>query len=356
MSSRANRHFALRGQPLVVGFLAGVMAAGCEDPPRMGPPPAPSNAPRAGNGNAADGGDEADAGPGRATLEVSQSDFAESDRTRDPFRSFAQEFVPVGPEPTLNEGDIKLREYALDELRLVAVVVGTDVPYAMVVDPSGRGTLIRRGDYVGRPETVTSGPEGNLPHQVPWRVTRIVASTVRRDRDNLIERPGEVVFEREDRLNPTAARAEHVLSLNPAEAANRPVSATQGPVTVPGVPGNLPYLPPLPSIPAAPSTTTSSSVTPSTGGGVTYTQSYTTIVPPQPAQPAPPTTVVIQTGPQGQTTIAQGSNSGAPSGGTYTNPGAGPSNGALSNQPPPVVIHSGPTQPAPPLPSSGLPH
>lgn len=348
---------ALVGQGVVMVVLA--LVAGCDSP--VAPPgPVVSGGARSGSSsNAATGDAGVDDGATRPPpLVISESDFTESDRTRDPFRSFAREFVPVGPQVQVVENQIKLREYALDELRLVAVIVGTGVPYAMVVDPTGRGTIIRRGDYVGRPDTVASGGEGSIPHQVPWRVARIVGSRIRRDGDNnLIEVPGEVVFEREDRLNPGGGRAERVLSLTPAGQATRITSGTESSTAsaLPPLPGFGPgglMLPPLSSATGRDAGTTGAGTPPGM-----LVQSYTTVIPPQPAPPPQPTTVIIQTGPQGQTTVtpsgsgSTGSASSSPQG--PRDPYGPPPGG--SNQPPPVQITSGPTYPTPPLPLSGLP-
>lgn len=354
------RPHAARSVALAVAGLLALPAPGCDSPVQQGsapPPLARSGAARAaGDAGAADDG----AAPPIAVA-ISDNDFTESDRTRDPFRSFAREFVPVGPQVQVVENEIKLREYAIDELRLVAVIVGTGNPYAMVIDPTGRGTIIRRGDYVGRPDTVASGPEGSMPHQVPWRVARIVGSRVRRDSDNnLDEIPGEVVFEREDRLNPTAGRAERSITLNPAQAARgaaptEPAQPSLPPLPGFGAGGGSPFLPTLPPPTGARSGTGEAAAAQGPQPGVTYVQSYTTVVPPPQQPPPQPTTIVIQTGPQGQTTVSgagQGQGSAAAPQGPR-DPYAPPPGG--SNVPPPVQINSGSTYPVQPLPSSGLP-
>jgi Tfp pilus assembly protein PilP len=44
-----------------------------------------------------------------------------------------------------------MKRYALDELRLVAVVTGSTVrPVAMFTDPTGLGVSVRRGDYISK--------------------------------------------------------------------------------------------------------------------------------------------------------------------------------------------------------------
>ncbi len=330
--------------------------------------PAANNAAGGGSG-AATGANAANADGGAASrpppLTINDSDFTESPQTRDPFRTFAREFIPVGPQVQIVENDIRLREFALDDLHVVAVIVGTDNPYAMVVDPTGRGTVIRRADYVGRPETISSGPEGSIPHQVPWRVARIVGSRVRRGADNnLTEIPGEVVFEREDRLNPTAGRAERSLTLGPAvpDSATPTTGAPQ-----PSVPGGganpfLPFLPPGVGN-APPGSVGSTGGPPGQPPGVvsqrqvggTLVQSYTTVVPPQQAPPPSQQTLVIQTGPQGDTRVTTQTGPGTPNVPTPQRPPDPyrPPPGA-TNGPPPIVVTGDPTGGRGSLPTSGL--
>lgn len=378
--NRANRGHTLNDTVAralhVASLCLGIALVACSDPPAAQSPTrsasrtdtavaaAGTRAP-SGDGGAATSSDASRPPP----LALTETDFTESDRTRDPFRSFAQEFVPQGPSIQIDEHAIKLREFALESLQLVAVILGTDSPYAMVIDTTGRGTIIRRGEYVGRPDTV-SGGDGLMPHQVPWRVARIVGSRVSRDEDNnLTEVPGEVVFEREDRLNPTGGRAERVLSLSATGQANRAADNTVAPAAPPSIPGfgpgGTPFLPSAPVNPAAAANAAAGGrpQTPAPPGAATFVQSYTTVVPPQPAQPAAPTTVLIQTGPQGQTTVSNGNSATIPGAGANHAPAApsgprdpygapgGPSAGGV----PPVQINGGATLGAQPLPISGLP-
>jgi hypothetical protein len=92
---------------------------------------------------------------------------------RDPFQPGELTAAPPPPKDTVAR---KARKYALDELRLVAVVTGGDTR-AMLLDPHGKGWVVTRGDHVGRSEAVGEGRTG-------WRVERI--------------RDAEVVFARED--------------------------------------------------------------------------------------------------------------------------------------------------------------
>ncbi len=66
-----------------------------------------------------------------------------------------------------------LAKYAIDELKLVALVASDDGPRALVMDPRGRGTILRRGVFVGRPEQLHVGGTNGADYVVSWRVERI---------------------------------------------------------------------------------------------------------------------------------------------------------------------------------------
>lgn len=132
-------------------------------------------------------------------VELSEGDFVESERNRDPFRPFAN--VAKGAvKPPPNQRFVKLRNASIDELKLIAIVLGGDGGRAMFVDSKGKGHVLRPGDYLGRPESVrvgTTGPE----YQVNWRVDRV--------------REGDVVLLREDPAQPQVAAVTRVIPLKP---------------------------------------------------------------------------------------------------------------------------------------------
>jgi type IV pilus assembly protein PilP len=135
------------------------------------------------------------AGP---TVEFNEIDFTEGDRSRDPFRSFAA--TATNTRTVVNQRNVLVAEYALDDLRLIAIVQGGEQPMAMLVDPKGKGTTVRRGDFIGRSEIARTGGVGSTEYQVNWRVDRIRAT--------------DVVFVRQDPAQPTTAPVTRVLTIH----------------------------------------------------------------------------------------------------------------------------------------------
>jgi type IV pilus assembly protein PilP len=132
--------------------------------------------------------------------DYTESDFVESDRNRDPFRSYLVQNQPVNKQ-ALNQRKIELAQYSIDELKLVAIVTGGDQARAMFVDPSGKGTVVYRGSFVCRPEVVHIGGSNGPEYQLNWRVDRI--------------REGDVVLIREDPAQPAIPPATRVIPLHP---------------------------------------------------------------------------------------------------------------------------------------------
>lgn len=224
-----------------------LFAPACEEetPPTPAPPPAarPAQAP-AGPGTAAQRA--ADGGPPPLSLPNGEQAFVESGVVRDPFRNFSSEINPPPVADNTEERLVILPNYSISDLRLVAVVLGTDSPYAMVTDPSRRGTILRRGMYVGRREVVRNSETGQ-DYSVHWRVARVLPARLRRTPDGqLDEQPAELVFERADPSNRTSQLTERSLALgaSPSEAAQTSTSALPSSVTIPGVGTGAPaYLP-----------------------------------------------------------------------------------------------------------------
>ena len=132
--------------------------------------------------------------------EYTENDFVESDRNRDPFRSFIIQSQTV-TKAALNQRKVELAQYSIDELKLVAIVLGADKSRAMFVDPSGKGTVVYKGSFVCRPEVVHIGGSNGPEYQLNWRVDRI--------------RDGDVVLIREDPAQPAIPAATRVIPLHP---------------------------------------------------------------------------------------------------------------------------------------------
>jgi type IV pilus assembly protein PilP len=67
---------------------------------------------------------------------------------RDPFQPFIAAQMPV--MPTGEQIHVTpLQKYDLNELKLVAIIVGAGEGTAMVEDPEGKGYIIKKGVYVG---------------------------------------------------------------------------------------------------------------------------------------------------------------------------------------------------------------
>jgi type IV pilus assembly protein PilP len=220
----------------------------CEDDPPPAPPApaAPRPTAPAANAPAQNAGTARDGGPPPLSLPTGESAFIENNGVRDPFRDYIVDLLPpTAVEDVVEERQVILREYGIDDLRLVAVVLGTDSPYAMVTDPSGRGTILRRGMLVGRREVVRNSD--GQDYFVHWRVARVLQARLRRTQDGqLDEHPAELVFERTDPSNRSSQLTERSLALGAMRNESVATSTTALPssVVIPGVGNNAPsYLP-----------------------------------------------------------------------------------------------------------------
>ncbi|MEM9187841.1 MAG: hypothetical protein AAGF12_01595 [Myxococcota bacterium] len=170
--------------------LSGVslLAFGCDDPIQTGPAPtAPLATVDPNAATPAEGTTPEGEGEDSVLRNYQDEDFLESPGNRDPFRNYAVTFRARNDDRPVRENVI-MPNVPVDSMRLSAIITGTAIPRAMLVDPEGVGHTVRRGDYVGRPEVVQTAGETQMPVTLNWRVERI--------RDN------EVVISRDD---PTAA-------------------------------------------------------------------------------------------------------------------------------------------------------
>ena len=175
--------------------IALLFAAACDSTPTVSAPPPPNRA-----ALAAASASTSTLSPELKGPEYTENDFVESDRNRDPFRSFLVQNQPVN-KTALNQRKIELAQYSIDELKLVAIVTGGDQARAMFVDPNGKGTVVYRGSFVCRPEVVHIGGTNGPEYQLNWRVDRI--------------RAADVVLIREDPAQPAIPPATRVIPLHP---------------------------------------------------------------------------------------------------------------------------------------------
>ena len=130
--------------------------------------------------------------------------FAETDHSRDPFRSFAKLFSEQGKMRVKSQRQVMLDRYAVDDLKLIGLVTNTDTPRAMLVDPTGRGWVVTKGQFICRPEVVHASGPGGVDYELNWKIERI--------------REGDLVLVREDPAHSDVPAATRVISLRVAEA------------------------------------------------------------------------------------------------------------------------------------------
>ena len=196
MSARKLSKRELRAAVATVAL--GLFAVACGSKPTTTttndlPPPPPRRLPPAASVSAS---------ASAPKLELTEGDFTPSDQNRDPFRGYAEIFAAQNTKKTAAQQKIIADRYALDELKLVAVVTGNTAARAMFVDPSGKGHVVTRGELVGRSESVrATAQKGIQSYEASWKVDRL--------------REGDVVFVREDPERPNVAAATRVIALRP---------------------------------------------------------------------------------------------------------------------------------------------
>ena len=175
----------------------GLVACGSRPPGKATPAASVDRKATAGDAGAGDAGVD-----GGAPLKpVEEAELAESDRSRDPFRSYAQLFAEEARKAVRSQREVILDQFSLDELKLIGIARSGGVAVAMLVDPTGKGHTVRRGQFVGRPEVIQGAGQGGTPYEINWRVDRI--------------RDGDVVLVREDPRNPDVPTATKVIPLRP---------------------------------------------------------------------------------------------------------------------------------------------
>jgi type IV pilus assembly protein PilP len=185
---------ALRPLLLAAMFAGGLV--GCEEEIIPASQAAPAG-PGAGGAAAAAKPATADAA-NLAVVNYRDTDFVESERNRDPFRSFASELK--SKVPMVAQRAVIMPNTPIDAMRLIAIISGINQPRAMLVDERGVGYVTARGDFVGRADVVQGGGTENLPIALNWRVDRI--------------RENEIVLAREDPSAPNRPPLTKVIPLH----------------------------------------------------------------------------------------------------------------------------------------------
>jgi type IV pilus assembly protein PilP len=132
-------------------------------------------------------------------VDFQETAFIESERSRDPFRNYAKVFVDEARGQVRSQREVVLEQYAIDELKLIALIQRIHPPRAMLVDPTGVGHVVQRGQFVGRASVVQPTGGVGAAYEVNWRVDRI--------------RDGDLVLVRDDPSNPDVPSATRVIPL-----------------------------------------------------------------------------------------------------------------------------------------------
>ncbi len=183
---------------IVIATAAAALLLACGDKPATN---------NFGNRPTAMGGGDGGAGEGglpatvASKTEYAENEFTEGEKNRDPFRSFAATFAPQNRKLPGTQIDAVLAQFSIDEMKLVAIVTGGDYPRAMLLDPQNKGWVVKRGDYLGKPDIVHVGGSNGSDYSLSWRVDRI--------------RDGDIVLIRLDPSQPAVAPATRVIPLHP---------------------------------------------------------------------------------------------------------------------------------------------
>ncbi len=187
---------------LIVCFLA-ALAAGCEEEKISRAPAGAASAAPAVDRKTLALASVGSAAPANSVLpkvDFQEFEFGESERSRDPFRSFEQTFVDESRSTAKSQRQVILQDYGVDELKLVGIVTGVPDAKAMLVDPHGKGHVVQRGQFIGKAEIVHGDSKGAPAYEVNWRIDRI--------------RDGDVVLVREDPKNPEVPSSTRVIPLH----------------------------------------------------------------------------------------------------------------------------------------------
>ena len=177
-----------------LGFIALVLSLfGCEDKVVVG------TAPPTSRNRGTEDAEAVEAETRPPAVDFQETAFVESERSRDPFRSYARMFVDEARGEVTSQREVILEQYSIDELRLVALIQRAQPARAMLIDPTGLGHVVTRGQYLGRASVVQPTGGVGAAYEVNWRVDRI--------------RDGDLVLVRDDPSNPEVPSATRVVPL-----------------------------------------------------------------------------------------------------------------------------------------------
>lgn len=138
------------------------------------------------------------------SVEYPNEVFVETEANRDPFRTFMHIFkAQITDTP---QREVVMSTVGLDQMRVTAIISGVPSPRALIVDPTGVGYVVKRGDFVGRPEVLQIDSE-SPPLMLNWRVSRVRGADPRADQQ------GQVVLTRDNPMAPNQPPLTRVLLL-----------------------------------------------------------------------------------------------------------------------------------------------
>ena len=76
--------------------------------------------------------------------------------------SFAKAFAEESRAKIKSQREVVLDQYSLDELKLVGIVTRVRPERALIIDPTGKGHIVTRGQFVGRGSSFYQGPVSEL--------------------------------------------------------------------------------------------------------------------------------------------------------------------------------------------------
>jgi type IV pilus assembly protein PilP len=113
-------------------------------------------------------------------------------------------FSDQGKTRVRSQRQVLLDQFPIDDLKLIGLVTRAEPSRAMLLDPSGRGWVVSKGQFIGRSEIVHSGGPGGVDYELNWKVDRI--------------RDGDLVLVREDPAHPDVPPATRVIALRGTDA------------------------------------------------------------------------------------------------------------------------------------------